>query len=60
MGQIRHLPPAYRIPPSRPASGAGENTQAPQRKPESGERDPDQRRQRREQDDDCSHIDEYA
>ena len=60
MAQIGQLPPAYRIPPPRPGSGAGEGTKAPQRKPESGEHSPDRSRQRKDRGDDSSHIDEYA
>ena len=60
MAQIGQLPPTYRIPPARPGSGAGEGNKAPERKPESGERSPDQRRQRKDRDHDSSHIDEYA
>jgi hypothetical protein len=60
MAHIGHLPPVYRIPPSSPGSGAGESSKAPERKPEWGERDPDQRRKRRQHDDDPSHIDEYV
>ena len=60
MAQIGQLPPAYRIPPTRPGSGAGEGNKAPQRKPQSGERNPDRRRQRKDRGDDSSHIDEYA
>lgn len=60
MAQIGHLPPAYRIPPSRPGSGAGESNRAPERKPEPGDRDPEQRRQRKKHDSDSSHVDEYA
>ena len=60
MAQIGHLPPAYRIPPTRPGSGAGEGSQAPQHKPESGDQHSDRRRQQQDRDDDASHIDEYA
>ena len=60
MAQIGQLPPAYRIPPTRPGSGAGESGRAPQRKPRPGERNPDQPRRRRDQDDKASRIDEYA
>jgi len=60
MAQIGQLPPAYRIPPTRPGSSAGEGNKAPERKPESGEHNPDRRRQRKDRDDDPSHIDEYA
>ncbi len=60
MGQIGQLPPTYRVPPSRPSSGAGESNQAPARKPESGDRQQDERRQRKDRHDDASHIDEYA
>jgi len=60
MAQIGQLPPVYRIPPSRPGSGPGEGSQAPQRKPDSGDREPDGRRQQQEHDDDASRIDEYA
>ena len=60
MAQIGQLPPAYRIPPTRPGSGAGESSRAPQRRPKPGEENPDQRRQRRDQDEEASRIDEYA
>ena len=60
MAEIGQLPPAYRIPPSRPSTGTGEGNQAPQRKPESEGRLQDKRRQRKKDDDDTSHIDEYA
>ena len=60
MAQIGQLPPPYRIPPTRPGSGAGESNKAPERKPRSGEDSPDRRRQRNDRDGDSSHIDEYA
>jgi len=60
MAQIGQLPPVYRIPPSRPGSAPGESSQAPQRKPESGDQHSDRRRQQPDHDDDVSHIDEYA
>lgn len=61
MGEIGQLPPAYRITPSNPAAGSGKGNQAPQRKPQSGERETDPRRRRKQDDeDDANHIDEYA
>jgi hypothetical protein len=59
MAEIGQLPPAYRVPPSRPATGSGQDKGAPQRKP----RDAEQRREhppRRKDGGDVSHIDEYA
>jgi len=60
MGDIGQVPPAYRVPPSKPASGAGQGSNAPQRKPATGERKSDGRRQHRKKDGDDAHIDEYA
>jgi hypothetical protein len=61
MAEIGKLPPAYRIPPSRPGSETGQRNQAPQRKPENDDRQPDKRRQRKKDDGDASsHIDEYV
>ena len=60
MAQIGHLPPTYRVPPSRPGAGAGESGKAPTRKPESGDRRQQERRKRKDRHDDSSHIDEYA
>ena len=60
MAEIKQLPPVYRIPATQPGSGAGQSTQAPQRKPETGSRGHDDQRQRRKGDDDDAHIDEYA
>lgn len=58
MGDVGQLPPAYRVPPSKPASGSGQ--QAPQRKPATGDRQSDPRQQRRKKPGDDAHIDEYA
>jgi hypothetical protein len=60
MGEIENLPPAYRIPPTRPPAGGSGDNQAPQRKPATGDRHPDQRRRRKPDDDDAPHVDEYA
>lgn len=60
MGDIGQLPPAYRVPPASPTPGGGKGSQAPQRKPATGDRHPDKRRQRKKDDDDAQHIDEYA
>jgi hypothetical protein len=60
MAEIGQLPPAYRVPPARPASGSGQGNQAPQRKPKNEDRQPDQRRQPRKDDDAESSIDEYV
>ena len=60
MAEIGQLPPAYRIPPTRPAAGTGQGSEAPQRKQESGNRHREERRQRKKDDDDSGHIDEYA
>jgi hypothetical protein len=60
MAEIEKLPPAYRIPPTRPGAGPGEGNQAPQRKPQSGEKRDDRRRQRKKHDNDKRHIDEYV
>lgn len=59
MGEIGELPPPYRIPPTRPATGGGAGNRAPKRKPATGERQPDRRDPRRKHDDN-SHVDEYA
>jgi hypothetical protein len=59
MGEIGHVPPPYRIPPARPVNGGGAGSQAPTRKPATGDRHPDQRR-RQKKDDDRPHVDEYA
>jgi len=60
MAEIGQIPPAGRVPPSHPGKGAGEGDRAPQRKPDSERRQPDQHRQRRKPDDHESGIDEYA
>jgi len=60
MAEIGQLPPATRVPPSHPGKGAGEGNRAPKRKPDNERRDPDQRRQRGNKDNDGSGIDEYA
>jgi|GEM_PF-1151330 len=60
MGEIGNLPPAYRIPPTRPGAGNGHSSHAPKRKPATGDRQSDQQRRRKKPDDDASHIDEYA
>jgi hypothetical protein len=59
MGEIGHLPPANPILPTRPADGSGSSSQAPRRKPATGDRQSDQQ-QRRKKDDDAPHVDEYA
>lgn len=59
MAEIERLPPAYRIPPTRPGTGPREDKQPPRRKPHSGERQ-DERRPRRKDDHTPSHIDEYV
>ena len=60
MGEIEKLPPAYRIPPTRAPVGSGNGKQAPQRKPATDNREPDQRRRRQPDDEDPAHVDEYA
>ena len=60
MADIGKLPPLHRIPPGLPATGVGQDKQAPQRKPAGDDRRHDQRRQRKKDDGDASHIDEYA
>ncbi len=60
MADIGQLPPAHRVPPSRPTTGSGQREEAPQRKkPKSDDPRHDQQRQRKP-DDQASRIDEYA
>jgi len=59
MVEIEQLPPAYRVPPGRPAAGSGRGTGGAQRKPRDDDRQHEQQSQRKK-DDDASHIDEYA
>jgi len=58
MGEIDKLLPSYPIPPTRPATGGG--NQAPQRKPATGDRQHDQQRRRKPDKDEPAHVDEYA
>jgi hypothetical protein len=60
MGEIGNLPPADRIPPTRPTGGSSSGNQAPKRKPATGDRHPDRQRRRKQGDDDVAHVDEYA
>ena len=60
MADIVQLPPAYRIPPTRPGAGAGHSNQAPRRKPESDNSQHEEPRQRKKDDDDDAHIDEFV
>jgi hypothetical protein len=60
MGEIDKLPPAYQVPPARPATGGGSGNQAPQRKPATGDRQQQERRRRKPHQDDSTHVDEYA
>jgi len=60
MAEIEHLPPAYRIPPTLPGSRSGQGSEAPQRKPGSGQGKQEKRRQRKKDNDDGLHIDEYV
>ena len=59
MVEIEQLPPAHRVPPSRPAAGSGQGKEAPQRKPRDDGQQYEQPRQRKK-DDDASRIDDYA
>ena len=59
MGDIGQVPPAYRVPASKPAGGNGQGSKAPQRKPAAGDRTHGGRRQPGKKNDDA-HIDEYA
>jgi hypothetical protein len=59
MGEIDKLPPAYRIPPTRPPAAGSDGKRAPQRKPATGERR-EQERRRKPGQDEPPHVDEYA
>jgi len=60
MGDIGQVPPAYRVPPGKPAGGTGQGSNAPQRKPATGDQKSGGGRQHRKKRDDDTHIDEYA
>lgn len=59
MAEVEPLPPAYRVPRGRPATGNGQGKGDAQRKPGDADRQHEQQRRHRK-DDDASRIDEYA
>jgi hypothetical protein len=60
MGEIDKLPPAYRIPPTRPPAAGGDGKRAPQRKPATGEHREQGQRRRKPGQDEPPHVDEYV
>lgn len=60
MGEIDKLPPACRIPPTRPAVSDGDGKQAPRRKPATRDRQQERQRRHTPDQDDTAHVDEYA
>jgi hypothetical protein len=60
MGDIGQLPTTYRLPVIRPATGSGQGSEAPKRKPSADGREQERRRRQPNKDDDATHIDEYA